>query len=530
MIDSKSEFRRLAAIETLADLTTEVALDHLAVLIDLAGDFKSVDATNLAIRLGAEIVNRTLLPAQRALLEYYLSNAWANVERLTGPANREGWEWEKPSTEKQIVHLRRAIQSDGFDELDSIRQSQVFTNVANLLDTVGRFVEAIEYWNRALAITPEFAMAQGNRGYGLVQYAQMLYDKGHRLVFLRHAYADLCAGISSGANTPGGVDPSARQAFGEHKSRIESTLPLDFLSKGKEMDDVSLGRSNREIEYRSWCLQNCLFLNPLNDLGPHSIAGHDCLTTPTMVAEANVGPQFQGFYNQIKQEYVSARYLYFEGVSATRPHFSDRGVLLYNTLDYPSYSLAAEKTKMAFRTAYSLLDKVAFFLNRYLALGICEEQVSYRSFWYEGQVRKKGLRATFQKYQNWPLRGLFWLSKDLFGRQPEFRECLEPDAQELDSIRNHLEHKYLKIHDELWSAATQESDDKPLDRFRDALAFSLYRSEFAAKALRLLKIARAALVYLSLAIHVEEQRRARSRPKGSEVRFRLDVWKDEWKA
>jgi LA2681-like HEPN len=41
---------------------------------------------------------------------------------------------------------------------------------------------------------------------------------------------------------------------------------------------------------------------------------------------------------------------------------------LYNTLDYPTYSVAIEKVKAAYRLAYSLFDKIAFFLNAYLDL------------------------------------------------------------------------------------------------------------------------------------------------------------------
>ena len=98
--------------------------------------------------------------------------------------------------------------------------------------------------------------------------------------------------------------------------------------------------------------------------------------TPSIVVKPGEGMHFQGFYNQLKQEYASARYLYYEGTTPTTPHFSDKGVLLINTLDYPCYSLAVEKMKMAFRMAYSLLDKVAYFLNDHLALGVPERKVN----------------------------------------------------------------------------------------------------------------------------------------------------------
>ena len=210
-------------------------------------------------------------------------------------------------------------------------------------------------------------------------------------------------------------------------------------------------------------------------------------------------PHYQGFYNQMKQEFVSARWLYYEGITARKPHFSDKDVTLYNTLDYPCYSLAVEKVKVAFHMAYSLLDKIAFFLNHYLALGIHQNRVYFKSFWYSAENRRQGLRSVFVKCPNWPLRGLFWLSKDLFEDKSGFRECLEPDAQELDTIRNHAEHKYVKLHDGMWRGK-DPADDPLLRLSTDVLAASLYRNDFESKALRLLKMARAALIYLSLGI------------------------------
>jgi hypothetical protein len=149
---------------------------------------------------------------------------------------------------------------------------------------------------------------------------------------------------------------------------------------------------------------------PLNDLGPHTIASHDVLMLPPVVTHFQRGPSMpalQGMYNQLKQEFVSARYLFYEGITSGVVHFSDKGVRLYNTLDYPAYSLAAEKTKVAFRMAYSILDKIAFFLKHYLHLSIPEQDASFRKVWYCDGRRKKGLEPIFAGTVNWPLRGLF---------------------------------------------------------------------------------------------------------------------------
>jgi hypothetical protein len=41
----------------------------------------------------------------------------------------------------------------------------------------------VPVWDRALRIDPNFVMALGNKGCGLMAYAGHLYDPGHRGVF-----------------------------------------------------------------------------------------------------------------------------------------------------------------------------------------------------------------------------------------------------------------------------------------------------------------------------------------------------------
>jgi len=81
----------------------------------------------------------------------------------------------------------------------------------------------------------------------------------------------------------------------------------------------------------------------------------------------------------------------------------------------------------------------------------------------------------------------------------EYLDVADPDAKDMADIRNNLEHKYLKIH---WI----EVDKNDELRF-DNLAYSILESDFSEKSFRLLRCAREAIIYLSLAIHVEEKRR-----------------------
>lgn len=196
---------------------------------------------------------------------------------------------------------------------------------------------------------------------------------------------------------------------------------------------------------------------------------------------------------------------------------------MVNTFDYPVYGLAVEKVRIAFRLAYSILDKVAYFLNDYLRLGIPEKRVSFRGLWYDRQQPDRGLRADIHRPDNDPLRGLFWLAKDLYEKDAGFVEVLEPSAREVAEIRNHLEHKYLKLH--------HYSVPQPSSRGIgfETLAFSLERTEFERRALWLLRTSRVALLHISMAMHIEEAGRRRGSEDGFSLPIEMDRYEDEWK-
>jgi len=494
------------------------ALYRVGTLIDATFDARSAAGTDQAFVLLDELGARDLSPENSTLVHYFRANAWANREHIR--ANPNLWSWEQPECQEQILELRRALGHDGFSQLPAMRRCQILTNLGNQLSKIGRFVEAIETLDRALSLNGKFGMARGNRGIALSHYARALYDGGHTGYMLFSAHETLTAAVEAEAFYEGAGYGPAHDAFREEARRIESHIDVNAVRK-IAAKRYKMGKSLEERRYRKWCLRNTLFINPLNDIGPLSIAAQDVLTLPSLTVGAATGgtvPEVIGFFNQMKQEFVSARYLYYEGVNAKGVHFADHGVRLYNTLDYPAYSLAIEKVRAAFRMSYSLLDKISFFLNHYLQLGHKPKNVSLRSVWYEPKgADPRPLLGKFSLCQNWPLRGLFWLSKDLF--EEEFKRATEPDAEALKEMRDYLEHKYLQIHQEMIPSVA------PVFRY------SLYKGDFAARTLRLLKLVRAAMIYLSLAVWSEERKRDRDtgRQTTLSVSLPLDVWEDDWK-
>jgi hypothetical protein len=313
--------------------------------------------------------------------------------------------------------------------------------------------------------------------------------------------------------------PQALAHFESVKIRIESLVPS--LSE-IDLHDHPMGDTQDEKHYRAWCLQNRLFLNPLNDLGSYSIANRDVLMLPTFTTKVKEPPTLVGFFNQLKQEYASARWFLYEGIETDNVHFSDREVRLYNTLDYSCHALAVEKTKVAFRMAYSVFDKLAFFLNEYLALGLKERDVYFKTLWYQHRSSKPfPLLTAFANLDNLPFRGLFWLAKDLFDEHNI--DVIEPEARDYYVIRNRLEHSCIRVHEDF--AVTTPAE---MEIFSNRLAYSITRGDLNAKTLRLFKLVRAAMIYVLLGMHREEARKAHDEQKLA-LPMHISVLEDDWK-
>jgi len=499
-------------------------INKIGALIDLSSDLESEEGVRFAISKAETLIRTINSPEHLSLLHYNLANAWACFKHIARSRGKINLSWDNVELERELLNLRIALKIFKKTKIEEIKNDficRVLTNLGNLFSHIGRFCDAIECWEIALKYIPSFSMAIGNRGYGLVSYSNVLYDSGHKILFLNQARKDLSASFS------GTLEGGANNAFQETIDFINKYLPPD--SEIQEPEEEKLGSSDEEINYRKWVLKNKLFLNPLNDISTSTFAANDVLTLPSIVMDIGEGPYFHAFFNQIKQEYASARFLYFDGIQQNYgdPHFSDRRVLQYNTLDYPIYSLSIEKVKACFTIIYSIFDKIAFLLNHYFKLHIPDRKVSFRTFWYVDQKKTKPLRSEFTSNFNWPLRGLFWLSKDIFEQKEGFRESIEPDAEEINTIRNHIAHKYLKVHDELcW----RDPPDEIKKFLTDKLAYSVIRSDLEDKTLRLLKLVRASLVYLSLGIHVEEGHRAQERDEEVIITpMFLDTWEDDWK-
>ena len=493
----------------------DLAQEDLAQAIDAASN--AGDETSLR-RLGDEC-ERRLNAAEvidRVDLLYYQSNTYAGIVSLKHDAATDVWDWKQSDGVNNLLCLRRAISEPSFGS-NPARACQIRTNLANRLKSLGRPIAANEQWLKALEIEPQFAKALTNRAKGMAFFASMVYDPDHTVMLLAAARASFDAALDECAVWDSGDRDSIAPGLIQERERVARSLTEEGYDEHFEHFDTtqqSLGSTDEERSYRRWCLGERLFLNPLNEAYTESVAANDVLHLPSHTYRADEPARFPSYFNLLKQEYVSARYRLYRAVHQDDPDFVMRDVLMLGGDGSQVLGHCTEDLRSAFRSAYSIFDKIGLFLNDYFRIGLKPREVNFRQIWVE---KPKGsdvnLRPMFEDRPNLPLRGLYFLSKDLF--DPDLVEVAEPDADDLDRLRNQIEHRFLSLQrgqemssKEIYRRNQIEHRFLSLQLLPEMVSNETHQwitiDELQGRALRLLKMAREALVYLSLAMHREE--------------------------
>ena len=471
-------------------------LDDLAYAIDSASD--AGDEAVLR-RLGEDCESRlrTAESEDRVRLLYYWSNTYSSIIAIKQNDSDFVWNWNQPESVQNILLLRRAIREPSFDTIDSIVVRQIRTNLASCLHAIGRPVAANEERLRVLEYDPLFAKALAGQAKGIAFYARQLYDQNHVPILLAVARSLFDTALGKDAFWESGDRDSVAPGLLEERNRIADDLHRNHYDEDYNLNQWSLGDTEEERSYRRWCLRNRLFLNPLNDTYTETVAATDVLHLPSHSYGIEDVPRFPAYYNLLKQEYVSARYRLYRATHEDESELIMRDVLMLDSGEGQALGHFTEDLRSAFQATYAIFDKIGLFLNDYFKVGLEPQKVSFRGVWFVKPRRDDSeIRSVFKNHRNWPLRGLYFLSKDLFDH--DFKEVSEPDAAHLAQLRHQLEHRFLSFQNfkTEWSTETH--------RF-------ISIDDFENKALRLLKMAREALIYLSLAMHREEKLRKDAR-------------------
>ncbi len=470
-------------IENFTGVKIKDACTILAGMVNNALNDHNPTLAFKAITLSEELFKRKPTSALKTHLYHVVANAWSCMAKN----NENPWDWDSEAFGKEIFYLRKTLLEPAFKKYPKNFKVIIYTNLANLLNTLGRTNDAIEYWDKAIETIPNFGMALGGKGIGLMDLANtMIYDNARAEMYL---YSEDLLKRAVASDT---VEDHARPHFQRHLDSISKFLDEMKINRAslKKTHTNRLYSNKKERDYRFWCTYHNLVLNNLN-LIEYYRETSDSIHMPPMVTYGAAGmPKYYPYFNQLKQEYATARYLCYEGqLYDYTSHFSDKEVYIIDTYRGERNDLCIEKIKLAFKTAYSILDKISFFINDFYELKHTK-MFNFRNVWYKDIKEKEGLLQIFDKRKNWPLRGLFWLSKD-FAYTTNDIYCIEPEAEGLKNIRDFLEHKFLRV------MMLPYNEETP----------AISETELLEKTIKILKLTGSALTYLSLAIGIEESKK-----------------------
>ena len=497
----------------LAGLTLEpgaavAAAEFMAVvagLIDVASNQRHEDGLLHAIKLLDQMPEVVQGEVSVALRRYFLANAHAGLAGLSHGDRETVWDWEQPNRALAILNYREALAASDIDKEPPVRRNQIETNLGNSLSHVGRFIRAIEHWDNVLTVEPGFGMAHANRAKALVSYSACLHEKHWRHCLVSEAR--LAIDEAFGCGLEPGADRSFEPLADWLTERTAGWAPY-------EPPTAFNGMSPEEASYRQWVVNNKLALNPLNDIWRVPEAARDSYHLPPLMLSFKEASGVLGQFNQLKQEYTTARWLLFEGTNSDEAHFADAGVRLIEPPDMAHFSMDDEKVRLAFRSAYSLMDRVAFFINRHWQLGWSSDRVWLKSLWCPRGKKggpAPGLRPEFQRGPNWPLRGIYWISKDLYDEEL-VGETTSPEARDLYFLRRALEHRDVRTY----------SFSLPSEELLPSDCECVIEEDLARETLRMLGLGREVLLHLGMATGIEERRREQVRP-AEEPRVTMEV-------
>ena len=415
----------------------------------------------------------------RPYVFYNLGNGYYALDQLCDAQNAPLSNLEDSLPLAARDCYRQAISEDS--ALPVSEQAKLRINYGNCLARFGRSIEAAAEYGHALTLSPGHPMAAGNLAIELERLAFVSQDWR----VLRDALTLLDTALSDQRLDSVGI-PGSRKAFDSVRVRAVKTLqtlghahPTDSAPLN-EQPDTSLG------DYQRYCAQHGLFLNLWCEgvSRPNPMTDNVGLRLLVPVREQRTFVRLSRVLNEIKERFAVARYLLHR---AQQEHAEDRAVdaltLYTDNLDYSTYGMTTAQIKVAFEGAFSVLDKIALFLNGYLVLGLPARDVDFRALWRKEATRQAiDVRGTHGRP--------FLLALHDIARELE----TSLDLGRIPKKRNLSTHRYLVVHSEAWGWR----DDA------DGREYHLGRGELVQDTVGLLKLVKSAVIYLIAFVSLQE--------------------------
>jgi tetratricopeptide (TPR) repeat protein len=433
------------------------------VYIDAGSSLNDLAVINEGMRRLEAKVAGVVTPADEyeAGLVYNLANGYAARQRVRLRAALASTQAGAPAPAKEALSLeedtrsqkilyRRALTVLGAEHTQPSPDAHV--NFGNLLMNLGRSVEALDQYEAALHLDPDFAPALLRSTDPLADLSHLVRSSldGHwldiwqRLQRALDQRSELTRIIGPGAlrqleknleeanaslDANGGVDAvRARVAAAEeHITRDHAPPARHVVDWAIEHLLLTVHAATPRHE-RYW----------VDDAFPEEVVAP--LGTPTADEEAAVDGMVNRL-NELKADFAAARYVFSLADQGATAFGSTDMISRYGHIKSPAhFDTATALLKLSYRAAADVLDKAAGVVNAlYGPWTPRERAVSFVTLWYEKQENKRGLSApaTAAVRRNVYVRAQFDLSRD----------WTDADLSgHLRDLRHALTHRYVPVY------------------------------------------------------------------------------------
>ena len=327
-------------------------------------------------------------------------------------------------------------------------QPEIWINKGNMLDYLGRHLEAIECYDMAILKDEHHHNAWGNRGISFLRLSELIKHEGDKrlLTFNGMTYIGIELMLNPGFQINFSFKEMIKNFIqkNEIKINLEETLKNQLPKKKNSIGNnfnhnQEMNQSFKEF-HNNFCVKEGFFLNVHFDCNN---CGHSSLDLLQFSIISNIDDHktpyhFMKNLHNILDDYKTARFLL--ALSQYRhPDFLFLDRERYEP-DYSlNYTVNVELLKEAFIKTLNICDKIAFFLMDYKKLSrhdgenIDESKIS---FWNTNNIFAQTKILENEHYQI-DLVALNSIREDL--QKGEFNRMLK--------IRHYLVHRYFVLHD-----------------------------------------------------------------------------------
>ena len=383
------------------------------------------------------------------------------------------------------------------DKLGFKFRSQAMCNYGNILDYCNRSIEAIDWYYDAIKFNANHAVAMANCGIAIrklldvsgshkiknVYEVWMLLTKACEMKKEVESYAGLVAYkhfeanrkrivLEIEKNIKGGIETINNYA--NHRIEKHGIPKAEKWLDTINIDRLLLTLNQNPINSESECIDDLFFIN--------------LITLPGVEGEKRFR-ELAHSLNILKEDFITARYIYYHSIDA-KDKIKQQNIItrFANTFDKSSFDLELGMIKASFRIAADCLGKVAILVNEYYQLNPTGTNININNIWYEKGEYKLGIHTTILNAlkKNPFLEGLKNLQEDWF---------LDNFPGPLKEIRNSATHLKLIIYEMRSTSFSQSSNNL------------ITENELSKYTYYLLRIVKAAIIYMVCAINFEESKK-----------------------